>query len=89
VTENVTVFPGEYRRPREITGREVWDQQTPSDLMVWEVCVYTRGPQHDGCRGCPAHEEDERYGKVKRGCRALAEEACRVVFAVQKRELTS
>lgn len=30
------------------------------------------------CKGCPAWERDEHYGKVQRGCYGLAQEACNI-----------
>lgn len=86
MADNVVPIPTEYRRPREIGGREIWESPEPSDLMVWEVCPSIR-PQLS-CQGCAAWEAHAEYGRVKRGCRATAEEVCRVVMAVQRRERT-
>lgn len=85
---NIERLPVKYRRPRQINGRNVWDAPEPSDLMVWEICPYIEGHNGliDGCQQCPPWEDDPKYGKIKRGCRGLAEEACRVVMAVQRRE---
>lgn len=87
----VIKFPGEIRRQTVLTGREIWDAGEPTDFMVWEICPYLR--THDPCHGCArevecdyALNEDGAPAMVKYGCRALAEEACRVVFAAQKRE---
>lgn len=35
-------------------------------------------PQRTVCEECPAWERSEHYGRVKRGCRALAEEMVNV-----------
>ena len=70
--------------PHQITAREIWAQPEPTDLMVWSVCVYVRWPKEDRCKGCLAW--DDREGeKLKSGCRAWAEEACRVVLAAKAR----
>ena len=79
-------LPVRYRRPQETTPRESWDSPEPSDLMTWEVCLYLRLQTDDGCMQCPRWEDDEVVGRVQRGCRGLAEEACRVMMAVQRRE---
>lgn len=79
----VTKFPKPYSRPRELSGREIWDAGTPTDLMAWEVCPYLRN--QESCQACPALETDEHYAEFKRGCRMLAEEACRVVLAASAR----
>lgn len=85
--DNIVPFPGEFRRKRVITGREIWDSPDPSDLMVWEICGYLRGsPKHFNCNECARWDHDEKYGKTKQGCRMLAEEACRLVMAVQRKE---
>jgi len=85
----VIKFPKKRTYHRIVTGREVWDQKEPSSEMVWEVCPYTRSRRsiddQDGCLHCPRYEEDPDCGKVQRGCYAMAAEACRVVFAMQKR----
>lgn len=77
-----------YRRPRQITGREMWASPEPSDLMVWEVCPYIEGHNglEDGCEECPEWEDLDGE-QVKRVCRAMAEEACRVMMAVQRTEV--
>lgn len=80
---NVTRLPTRYRRPIELRPREIWEAGEPTDLMAWEVCPYLRNLEP--CHGCPAEEESENYGKGKRGCRGLAEEACRVVLAAKAR----
>lgn len=95
----VVALPVKYRRPRVIKGREIWASPEPSDLMVWEVCPYIarHNGLEEGCQGCPEWEEagepclvegceDPDHGKIKRGCRAMAEEACRVMMAVQRIE---
>lgn len=86
---DIVKIPVRYRRPREIRGREIFESPKPSDLMVWEVCTYVRGWTGDGCKGCPATFDDPDDGKCTEGCRVWAEEACRVMMAVQRREAAS
>ena len=84
---DLTPLPVRYRRPRSLTGKEIWDAPAPPAEMVWEVCPYLRLHEDDPrCRQCPQWEDDPGYGKVQRGCYGLAEEACRVVFAMRKAE---
>jgi hypothetical protein len=66
---------------RIVSPKEVWAAPAPTDLMAWAVCPYLRDLQE--CQSCPEWDEDKDYGKCKRGCRALAEEACRVVHAAK------
>lgn len=68
----------------EITSAEIWQSPEPSDLMTWEICRYLR-PEHT-CVGCPHSEPYEHGETITWICRALAEEACRMVMAVQRRE---
>jgi hypothetical protein len=65
---------------KQVAVENIWNAPEPNDRQVWGVCVYMRGLKR--CQGCPAWEEGP-YGPEKRGCRALAEEACRVVMAAQ------
>lgn len=86
---NVVDIPVLYKRPAQITPREIWDAPEPSDLMVWEVCAYAKGVNQgldEGCQQCPQWEEDEHHSLFTRGCRVWAAETCRVVMAVQARE---
>ena len=83
---DVTRIPVEYRRPSSLLPAQINAAPEPSDLMVWEVCPYTRGNAEMTCSQCPATIEDENYGPVVLGCRSRAEEACRVVMAVQALE---
>lgn len=88
----VTKIPTKYRRPRVITGKEIWASPEPSDLMTWEICTYVKGMKNfeEGCQQCPRWCKDDdftRRGKYKKSCRMWAEEACRVVMAVQRKEL--
>lgn len=71
--------------PHQVSAEEMWKAPKPTDRQVWGVCPYIRGTHtvFPKCAGCPEWEEDEDYGKVKRGCRMLAEEACRVVMAAR------
>ena len=83
---NVEKIPVRFKRPRTLTGREMWDAPEPPPEMVWEVCPYLRmNAEHEGCQQCPTWEEDSDYGKVQRGCYGLAAEACRIVMAMQKK----
>lgn len=69
----------------DVTPREIWNAPEPSDRQVWAVCPYVRDLKD--CEHCPAWTHDEYLGeKVKRGCRALAEEACRAMLAASKGE---
>lgn len=43
---------------------------------VHQVCPYLRGLKP--CHKCPSWVLDPKYGKVKEGCRALAEEVVRI-----------
>ncbi len=71
--------------PEQISPREIYAHPPPTDRQVWALCPYLRNL--DRCKGCPAYEYDGHIEQdVKRGCRALAEEACRVVMAVTLRE---
>lgn len=71
-----------------VSGREVSSQRDPSDEMVWAICPWLRTHQDGGeCKRCPRWEERGRDdGPYQRGCYALAKEACKVVFAMQRRE---
>lgn len=64
-----------------VSNKEIWAAPNPKHPMVWAVCPYLRNI--NTCRRCPEWEKDKNYGKVKRGCRAMAEEACRVVHAAK------
>lgn len=65
--------------PAQVSPREIHATTEPSDRQVWAVCPYVN--QMERCRGCPSREHDETFGEIQRGCRAMAEEACRVVLA--------
>lgn len=83
----VTKFPVERVFANTVKGHEVWAQKEPSQEMVWAICPYTRTTQGDTrCLHCPKWEDDPDYGKMSRGCYVIAAEACRIVFAMQKRE---
>lgn len=69
---------------RIVSGKDVWAQPEPTDLMAWAVCPYCR--DYKDCQRCPRWESDPEYGSVKRGCRGLAEEACRVVLAAREKQ---
>lgn len=72
------------KRVRIVSGKEIWAAPEPTDLMAWAVCPYLLRDYPLGeCKRCPEWERDKKYGKVKRGCRMTAEEACRVVLAAQ------
>lgn len=84
--DKVVPIPVRKIYPDEVRGKEVWDQVIPPDEMVWAVCPYLRMHQEESrCHHCPEFEEDEHYGPVQRGCYSFAAEACRVVFAMQRR----
>lgn len=72
---------------------DIWSVPDPPPEMVWEVCRYTRqGDNRGRCKHCPAVIDDpddhivSSYGPYVEGCYQMAQEACRVVFAMQKRE---
>lgn len=83
---DIVTLPVAFKRRRLTTPRDIWDSPQPSDLMTWEVCSYTRGMSSADCEGCPEWTPDEHYGRIKKGCRMWAEEACRTMMAVQRRE---
>lgn len=82
---NVTTLPTKFRRPSSLTPRQIWDAADGvTELMAWEVCPYLRNLE--ACEGCPEYETETVDGEQftsKRGCRALAEEACRVMLAAK------
>jgi len=80
----IVKHPARYRYRQSVRAKEMWAQAEPSEEMVWEVCVYTNGLKP--CHHCPRWEDDRHHGRVQRGCYSIAAEACRVVFAMQKRE---
>jgi len=66
--------------PDQVSPKEIWAVPEPSDRQVWAVCPYLRNLER--CAGCSSSEYDGHIEQdVTRGCRALAEEACRVVIA--------
>ena len=77
-------FPKRFRHPPVVTTREMYAEPEPSDTMVWAVCPYLgrKGVDADFCDRCPAWMETD-YGKAKRGCRHIAEEACKMVTAAK------
>lgn len=86
----VVPIPVSYRHKRLVSADEVWASPKPSDLMTWAVCDYTTNHRDTGrCSHCPASFEDPSHGTMTKGCRMLAEEACRVVMAIQRREANS
>ena len=73
---------------RIVGGHELWDQPEPPPEAVWDMCTYTRGSIDENdfrCRECPKWEQVDGHGESQRMCYGLAEEACRVAFAWQKR----
>lgn len=88
MAEDITRLPVEFRHPRSITATEIWDAPEPVAELVWEVCPYIKGhPDSDfRCAHCPPWWDHPEHGVVRRGCYVLAAEACRIVFAFQKRQ---
>lgn len=84
----VVKAPTDFRHPRSVKPAEMYAQAEPPSEMVWELCPYTSNVKDDDrrCRHCPQWEEDEHHGKMQRMCYGLASEACRIVFAMQRRE---
>ncbi len=74
--------------PEQVTPREIYAIPEPTDRQVWGVCPYLKNLEK--CKGCPPWERNDdpawETDKFKRGCRALAEEACRVVMVAQDKE---
>lgn len=70
------------RHPRRDGKLDVWSMPEPTDLMVWSVCPYLRSAG-ERCLGCPPWEDFDG-DQCKRGCRMLAEEACRTVLAARQ-----
>lgn len=62
---------------KQVSAKEIWDAPEPNDRQVWGICPYLRNLER--CMGCAAWEDD--HSPVKRGCRALAEEVCRIAMA--------
>ena len=84
---NIVKLPVSYRHRRLVKAREMYDQPEPSEQMVWEVCPYLRGIEHEyRCEHCPRWENHPKHGPIQKGCFALAEEACRIVMAMIKRD---
>lgn len=80
----VVDFPKVRKIHREVVKpAEMYAQRQCPDEMVWDMCIYLR--QELNCHECPEWEDDEHYGRVQRGCRGLAHEACRIALAWQKR----
>ena len=75
----VTIFPVKYKRHRTLTYDEIYDIEIPPET-VWEVCPYLTDKK---CEGCKVEEKDE--GKSGRLCYFMAEEACKVVIAMQRK----
>lgn len=85
MSSNVTRLPVKRRLRMSATPQEIWSQPAPPDDMVWSMCAHRRS---EPCQGCPAFEEDDGSGGLPcagftRGCYGLAQEACRLVFALQ------
>jgi len=82
--------------PQQFSAEEIWAAPEPTDRQVWGVCPYVKifSPKQDSythgdlekCRGCPQWIDDPDYGKMKPGCRAIAEEICRIVMAGESHE---
>lgn len=68
---------------RLVTPKEAWAAEKPTDLMTWAVCPYLR--DLSDCAQCPESEVDGHEGRVTRGCRVMAEEACRIVEAARQK----
>lgn len=69
---------------RPVDGAEIYTQPKPPDEMVWAICPWVQ--RHYGqCEKCPEYQPINGE-MVQRGCYAMAEEACRVVFAMQARK---
>lgn len=84
---SVARFPKPFKHPPVVSGEEYWNAPEPSDEMAWAACDYTRPPASgiDRCERCPSYEHHERFGQLKRGCRMMAEGACRNVLAAMEK----
>jgi hypothetical protein len=68
-----------------LEAADIHAQGAQPNEMIWEICPYIQGRDHQECKHCPEWEEDPTHGKVQRGCYAMAEEACCVVRAMVAR----
>lgn len=78
------------RRPRDVRGEAVWAARdrmraeldpATIDAKVWAICPWLKqGSDEVRCFGCPEWEHDERFGKISRMCRGLAEEVVAVAL---------
>lgn len=85
---NVVQFPKpklpKRKHKQVVSVREMYAQgNSYPDQMVWDMCRYTRRNQEDypDCMECSRWENDKHYGKMKRGCFGMAQEACRYAMA--------
>jgi hypothetical protein len=86
---SVAKFPRRFHHRAIVKAAEMYAQPEPPDEMVWAVCPHLRTAAEDKrCSHCPKWEDDPDYGKLQRGCYALAKEACMIVFAMQARKDT-
>lgn len=69
--------------PHELDGKAIYAQPEPTDEQVWSVCPYLR--DKDRCMGCPKEELHDGE-PVRRMCRMLAEEVCRIVMATAPKD---
>lgn len=84
---DVAALPVRKVFPKIVSAEEMHAQPDPTDEMVWAVCPHLRAHLEESrCHRCPRWEEDETYGKLQRGCFGLANEACKIVFAMQERD---
>lgn len=70
---------------QQATIEEIDQQEEPTDRQVWGVCPYLRDGNR--CEGCPPGETSFVEGEERlciRMCRALVEEACRIVMACRE-----
>ena len=57
-----------------------------ADELIWRICPYVRGNGDEKCDRCPHWENHSRFGQVRRGCRALAEEVMGIVRAALEQQ---
>lgn len=71
--ERIAVISAHIAEP--IRRAAIASLREPTPEMVWAVCDNCPDrPADRSCNHCPTWEQDPNYGKVQRGCYALARE---------------
>jgi len=72
-----SAVPHQRGRPDKI----YYEEAANDDGLVWRICYYMNLDKPEfKCKGCPKTLDTE-YGKIKNGCRSLAEEAIAIVLS--------